>query len=115
MDTTSVRERQAAGMADLKQQAPDIPRAFGGMFAALMKPGALGAKEKELIALGISIALRCEPCIWSHVEKCLKAGATREEILEAGGVAVVMQGGPSYTYIPRVLEALDHLASAAPA
>ena len=112
METTSVYERQAAGMADLKQQAPDIPRAFGGMFGALMKPGALGVKEKELIALGIAIALRCEPCIWSHVEKCLKTGATREEIIETGGVAVVMQGGPSYTCLPRVLEALEHFAAA---
>ena len=68
-------------------------------------------REKELIALGIGLAVRCEGCIYSHVEKCLKAGATPEQIQEVAGVAVMMQGGPTYTWVPKVLEALDHFAS----
>jgi alkylhydroperoxidase/carboxymuconolactone decarboxylase family protein YurZ len=43
------------------------------------------------------------------VEKALKSGATREQVLEAAGVAVMMQGGPTYTYLPTVVEALDAL------
>jgi alkylhydroperoxidase/carboxymuconolactone decarboxylase family protein YurZ len=43
------------------------------------------------------------------VKASVAAGATREQILEAAGVAVMMQGGPSYTYLPRVTEALDSL------
>ena len=58
----------------------DIGRAFGPFFQGLMKDttaeGGLSVKHKELIALGIGIASRCEPCIYAHVEKCLKAGAT---------------------------------------
>jgi alkylhydroperoxidase/carboxymuconolactone decarboxylase family protein YurZ len=42
-----------------------------------------------------------------HVQKCLQAGATREQVLEAAGVAVMMQGGPTYTWLPTVVEALD--------
>jgi len=93
----------------LKESAPNIARGFGGMFQAVMKEGALSAREKELIALAIGLAVRCVPCINLHVEKCLKAGATRAQILEAAGVAVMMQGGPSFTHVPEVMHALDHL------
>ncbi|RMF74535.1 MAG: carboxymuconolactone decarboxylase family protein [Planctomycetota bacterium] len=95
--------------AALKEQAPNIARGFGGLFQAVMKDGALSVREKELIALALGLAERCSPCINLHVEKCLKAGATREQILEAAGVAVMMRGGPAFTYVPQVIHALDHL------
>lgn len=100
----------SASMGAMKSRAPDIARSFGAMFQGVMKDGAISLREKELVALGIGIAMRCEPCIWSHVEKCLKAGATPDQIIETAGVAVVMQGGPSYTYVPKVLAALDHFS-----
>jgi AhpD family alkylhydroperoxidase len=94
---------------NMHTQAPDLSAGFGGMFKKLMSEGALSVREKELIALGIGMALRCEPCIYSHVEKCVKAGATRAQIIELAGVVVTMQGGPGYVYTPKVLEALDAL------
>lgn len=103
------------GMAAMKQTTPDIAKAFGGFFQSLMKEGALSVREKELVALGIGIAMRCEPCIYSHVEKCLKTGATPEQVLEVAGVAVVMQGGPAYTYLPEVIRAVEHYRAAVPA
>jgi AhpD family alkylhydroperoxidase len=103
-------ESWSKSMARMKSQAPDIARAFGGFFQALMRPGALSVREKELIALGIGLSVRCEGCIYSHVEKCLKAGATPEQVMEAAGVAVMMQGGPTYTYLPTVFEALEQFA-----
>lgn len=102
-------DRWATDQQRIKEMAPNIARGFGGMFQALMKEGALSVREKELIAFSIGLAVRCEPCINLHVDKCLKAGATREQILEAAGVAVVMQGGPSFTHVPEVIDALDHL------
>ena len=96
-------------MNAMKAAAPDIGRGFGQMFGKLMGEGALSLREKELIALGISMALRCEPCIYSHLEKALKAGNTREQILELAGVVVTMQGGPGYVYVPKLLEALEAL------
>ncbi len=88
---------------------PDAVRGFMGLFQAIMKAGALNVREKELIALGIGLAVRCDPCINMHVQKCLEAGATPEQILEAAGVAVMMQGGPTFTYLPKVVEALEAL------
>ena len=93
----------------LKEQAPDIARGFGAMHQAVMKDGALSLREKELIALAVGLAERCLPCINLHVRGCLEAGATREQILEAAGVVVMMRGGPSFTHVPEVIAALDHL------
>ena len=94
-----------------RKAAPDTTQAFHDLFAATMKDGALAAREKELIAMAVAVALRCEPCIYSHVEKAYKAGNTREQILDAASVVVMMQGGPGYVYFPKVLEALDELTA----
>jgi AhpD family alkylhydroperoxidase len=101
-------ERWPSVNGAMKARAPEIGRAFGQMFQALMKDGALTVKQKELIALGIGVDVRCEPCIYLHVEKALHAGATSAEIMEAAGVAVMMGGGPVSTYAPVVAAALDH-------
>ena len=104
-------DARAEAMNAMKARAPEIGRAFGPFFQGLMKEGALTVKQKELIAVGISVAVRCEPCIDAHVEKALKAGATGPEVMEAAGVAVMMGGGPSYTYAPRVAAALERLGA----
>ena len=96
-------------MGSMKQQAPQIGQGFGGMYQKLMGEGALTLREKELIAIGIGMALRCEPCIYAHVEKAVQAGATREQLIEVAGVVVMMQGGPGYVHVPELLDALDAL------
>jgi AhpD family alkylhydroperoxidase len=96
----------------LKTEIPDTIQGFGGLFQKVMKDGALTVKEKELIALSIGVAMHCPPCIRSHVQKCLDHGATRQQILEAASVAVVMAGGPAYVHIPLVLDTLDDLQNA---
>ncbi len=93
----------------MKAEIPDTTQGFAALFTRIMKDGALTLIEKELIALSIGVALRCEPCIWGHIQNCLDAGATRQQILEAASVAVMMGGGPAYTYIPVVLDTLDDL------
>lgn len=104
-----------ATMNMTKAANPDLGKAFGPFFQTLMKDGAVDVKTKELIALGIAVALRCEPCIYAHVEKCWKNKASSAEIMEVAGVAVMMGGGPAYTYAPIVAAAIAHLESAAPA
>jgi len=98
----------------MKAEIPETTQGFAGLFGKIMKDGALTAREKELIAIGIGVAIHCEPCIRGHVQNCLEAGATRQQILEAASVAVMMGGGPAYTQIPIVMEVLDDLQSASP-
>jgi len=93
----------------MKQQMPDMMSGFSTLFAKVMNDGALKVYEKELIALGIAVAMQCTPCIRLHVKKCLEAGAANEQILEAASVAVMMAGGPAYTHIPIVIETLKML------
>ncbi len=107
-------QNSAAAMKPVREAVPEILKGFGALHQATMKAGALSVMEKELIALGIGLAVRCENCMYSHVQACLKAGATREQVLETAGVAVLMQGGPTYTYLPRLIEALDALATTTP-
>ncbi len=111
-DASQFYENWPATMGAVKAAAPDIGKAFAPFFQGLMKDGALSVKHKELIALGIAVATRCEPCIYAHVEKCLKNGATPEEVMESAGVAVMMGGGPAYTYTPVVVAALKHFEAA---
>lgn len=102
-------QNNAAAMKDVRNAMGDVVKGFGGLHQATLKAGALTVAEKELIALGIALAVRCENCIYAHVRAAKIAGATREQILEAAGVAVMMQGGPTYTYLPRLTEALAAL------
>jgi AhpD family alkylhydroperoxidase len=93
----------------MKEHVPETASGFAGLFNKVMQDGALSVKEKELIALAIGVAQRCEPCIRIHTKKCLDAGATKEQILEAASVAVMMGGGPAYTHVPMVIETLEAL------
>ena len=115
---TTYHEKYTKLQADMGALGKAIPRTMTG-FAEVHKTaatdGALDAKTKELIALGIGVTIRCEGCIVCHVQDALAAGATREEVLETLGVAVLMGGGPSVVYASEALEALDELAPAAPA
>ena len=108
-DAKTFYDDWSSRMSHAKTSAPDAARGFGGLYQSVMKPGAMSVREKELVALGIGMALRCDACIYTHVEKAFKAGATREQIVETAGVAVMMQGGPTYTYLPKLVEAMEAL------
>lgn len=70
--------------------------------------GALSKKQKELMALSISIVTKCEPCMEWHVQQAHLAGATDEEIYETIDVAIEMGGGPAAAYARFALNALDY-------
>ncbi len=64
-------------------------------------------KTKELVALGIAVAVRCDPCIAFHVETARKHGATRDEVMETVAMAIYMGAGPSVMYAAQAVEAYD--------
>jgi AhpD family alkylhydroperoxidase len=112
-DLTAFYERWKGDRPRINREVPYLGRDFATMYKSVMKDGALSLREKELIAAAISVALRCEPCINLHTRGCIKAGATREQVLEAAAVAAMMQGGPGLVYVPQVLRVLDHLENGA--
>lgn len=100
------------GMGALGTEAPAVMNAFMGLHQAATADGALPKRIKELMALAIGITVRCDGCIAFHVKDALEAGATRGEIVETIGVAVLMGGGPSVVYGSEALEALEQFEAA---
>lgn len=98
-------------LGKMKTEVGGMCGAFAGLFSKTMAEGVLPVKQKELIALAISVAKPCEPCIMLHVKKSLDAGASKDEMLEACSVAVMMTGGPAYTHIPIVIKAIEQLTN----
>ena len=106
--------RPSEALAEFKQDKstlnaamPEVMGHLDGLFQVSQADGALSAKEKVLIGLGIGLATHCEACILVHMEKALAAGASRAEILEACGVAIAMGGGPTMADVPLVLKYLE--------
>jgi len=52
------------------------------------KPSVLDRKTKELVAIGASLAAKCQGCLEGHIKKALKFGASREEVSEAIAIAI---------------------------
>ncbi len=91
----------------LRKDYPMETDAFLGFLQKAESGKALGIKEKELINVALAVAAQCEWCIAFHVEQVVRAGATRDEIVEAGFMAVIMHGGPAYMYMTPLLDAID--------
>ena len=96
-------------MNQAREHIPAVFEGFTGMFSKTMAAGTITVLEKELIALAIAVSAKCPPCIRMHVKKCFSAGATKQQILEAAGVAVMMGGGPAFMHIAEVMEAIEAL------
>ncbi|MFM2484309.1 carboxymuconolactone decarboxylase family protein [Celerinatantimonas yamalensis] len=92
---------------EYKRSSPVMLDSFMAMHKAAMQEGALSNKLKELMALSIGIAARCDGCIAAHTKASIQAGATRQELIETINVAVMMGGGPSLVYGTQALSAVD--------
>ncbi|VAW99048.1 Possible carboxymuconolactone decarboxylase family protein [hydrothermal vent metagenome] len=91
----------------LSKDYPTETRAFLSFLQKAEQGKALDLRVKELINIGLAVAAQCEWCIAFHVEQAVKAGARRDEVVEAGFMAVVMHGGPAYMYMTPLFEAVD--------
>lgn len=100
----------SAGLRNLRGGAPEAMKAFSALAQAALAPKALDTKTKELIALAIGVAVRCDDCIAFHVKAALEQGATREEILETLSMAIYMGAGPSVMYASHALAAVDQFS-----
>jgi AhpD family alkylhydroperoxidase len=99
----------------LRQLIPEVYAGYVEMDKAGMGDGVLSAKTKQLIALAIAVTRECDGCIASHGRAAVREKATREEVAEAMGVAIVMNGGPGTVWAPRALAAFDEFAEEAEA
>lgn len=98
-------------LAQLRSSTPEVMKAFNELGKSATAPGVLDAKTKELIALALSVAVRCDPCIGFHAKALVKLGATRQELDEMLAVATYMGGGPSLMYAASAVAAFDEFAA----
>ncbi|MEJ2248503.1 MAG: carboxymuconolactone decarboxylase family protein [Candidatus Lokiarchaeota archaeon] len=89
---------------------PEAMNGFKKFMSKTKEDGALSRKMKEIIGVALSVSRHCEWCVPFHVKNALDAGATKQEIMEACLVAVMMGGGPSLMFTKKVLEALEDLS-----
>jgi AhpD family alkylhydroperoxidase len=102
----------SADLRNLRAAAPDVMKGFGALAQAALAPKALDVKTKELIAIGVGVAARCDDCIAFHVKAAVDAGATKEEIVETLGMAIYMGAGPSAMYASHAYDAYTQFAAA---
>lgn len=101
------------GLGTFTQKMPEFARQFNAFTEACFKEGALSQKQKQLIALGISLHAQDEYCIIYHTKGCLDQGCSEEEILEAVGVTAAFGGGASMsqgvTLVQECIQELNQL------
>ena len=103
----------SAAIKEVRLGSPEVMKAFSAMAAAATGPGALDTKTKELIALAIAVAIRCDGCVAFHAQAAVKHGASRDEVMETMGMALYMGAGPSLMYAAQAVEAYDQFAAKA--
>ena len=102
-----ITKRISGDLRKLRQDIPDTMRAFSALAQAADRDGALDKKTKELIALAIAIATRCDGCIGFHMEALVRLGATRQEVEETLGMTIYMGGRPSLMYAADAISAFE--------
>ncbi len=82
---------------------------FFNMDANTYREGALDSKTKELMGLVASTVLRCNDCIDYHMEQCAKTGSTKEEIVDALNVALMVGGSIVIPHMRHAVGTLEFL------
>lgn len=112
IDYRRVTQGVSANLKRLRSSTPQVMKAFGELGRAATAAGALDEKTKELIALALSVAARCDPCIGFHTQALARLGATRQEVDETLGVTTYMGGGPSLMYAAHAVAAFEQALAA---
>jgi len=105
LDWNQYRTELQATIAEIGRTSPETIRGYRGLSDAGAKTNLLGAKTRELIALAVAVTRQCDGCITVHTAAAVKQGATREEIVEAVGVAIAVNAGAALVYSARVMDA----------
>lgn len=105
LDWNDYQKQLAATIGQIGKISPDTVRGYQEISQAGSKTGKLDAKTRELIALAVAVTRQCDGCITVHTDAAVKHGATREEIVEALGVAIAVNAGAALVYSSRAMDA----------
>jgi AhpD family alkylhydroperoxidase len=105
LDWNEYQKQLATSISQIGKANHEITKGYAILKDAGAKANVLDAKTRELIALGVAVTRQCDGCIVTHTDAAIKAGATREEIVEALGVAITVNAGAALVYSARVIDA----------
>ncbi|HEV2643084.1 MAG TPA: carboxymuconolactone decarboxylase family protein [Candidatus Elarobacter sp.] len=105
LDWKEYQQQVVATTRDMAKMSPDTLRGYAELSNAGAKTSLLGAKTRELIAVAVAVTRECDGCIAIHTDAAIKHGATREEIMEALGVAIAVNAGAALVFSSRVMDA----------
>ena len=114
LDWTEYQKQLSKRIGEIGRTNPEVIRGYRGLSGSGAKTDLLGAKTRELIALAVGVTRECDGCIITHTDAAIKAGATREEIVEALSVAIAVNAGAALVFSSRVMDAYDAKTAAAP-
>jgi AhpD family alkylhydroperoxidase len=108
--TESALHHYKTGLGVFTEKMPELAGHFNSFTEECFKEGLLSKKEKQLIALGISLYSQDEYCIIYHTKGCLDEGCSENEILEAVGVTAAFGGGATISQaVTLVQESIQEL------
>ena len=108
--TENALHQYKAGLGLFTEKMPTLAEKFSSYTEECFKEGVLSQKEKQLIALGISLYSQDEYCIIYHTKGCLDQGCSEQEIFEAIGVTAAFGGGATMSQaVTLVQESLQEL------
>ena len=111
LDWNTYRDQISAAVQEISTANPDLVKAYAGLHHANARSLYIDAKTRELIALGVAVTLRCDGCINAHTDAAIHAGATKEEIIDALGVAIMVNAGAAMVYSARTIDAFSAKSS----
>ena len=94
----------------MSKEFPEQAKALMTFVRKVEEKGYLDTKTKELISVALAVVKHCKWCIAFHVKNALEAGAKPEEIIEAGWVGALMDGGPGAMYMIPLVKFVDELS-----
>ena len=112
LDWNEYQKEIGGRLRELSKLSPDTLKGFLTLSGANAKTTLLGEKTRQLISLAVAVTTRCDGCIVFRTDAALKAGASRQEVGEALGVAVAMNAGARSIYSTRVLDAVEAKSAA---
>jgi AhpD family alkylhydroperoxidase len=101
------KQQIATHVGQMGKASPDLVRGYRMLSDAGQRTNRLDPKTRELIALAVAVTRQCDGCITVHTDAAIQHGATREEIVEALGVAIAVNAGAALVYSTRVMNAFQ--------
>jgi 4-carboxymuconolactone decarboxylase len=98
LSETYYRPHDLTRFAEMGRERPELWEKFQDYYNAVFADGALTAREKALVALGVAHAVQCPYCIDAYTQASLQNGADREQLTEAVHVACAIRGGASLVH-----------------